>query len=191
MLVSRRTRKAKTRVTARVQLQGRGRDVKPIEIEIMVVNKVVPNVLVDGGSGLNILPEHTMKRLGFSVTGPSPFIINMTNQTPAMPLGMIKDCKISTGREEYVVIFHVIKIHSNKDTFPILLERPWLRMSDAIVDWGGSKFSITYGPKYNRVKVSIWSLGGWMRKKIASSSEGESDDKKDDENDKILMGVVH
>ena len=31
-----------------------------MEIEVMVVDKIVPNVLVDGGSGLNILPEHTM-----------------------------------------------------------------------------------------------------------------------------------
>jgi hypothetical protein len=123
MPVTRRTRKVKTRVAARVQLQGGGRDVKAIEIEVMVVDKVVPNVLVDGGSGLNILPEHTMKRLGLSLTGPSPFIINMANQTPAVPLGMIKDCRISTGGEEYVVTFHVIKMHSNKDTFPILLGR--------------------------------------------------------------------
>ena len=32
-----------------------------------------------------------MKRLGLSLTGPSPFIINMANQTPAVPLGMIKE----------------------------------------------------------------------------------------------------
>ena len=36
-----------------------------------------------------------------------------------------------------MITFHVIKMHSNKDTFPILLGRPWLRMSDAIVNWGG------------------------------------------------------
>ena len=61
----------------------------------MVVDKVVPNVLVDEGSGLNILPEHTMKRLGLSLTGPSPFIVNMANQSLSVPLGMIKDCRIS------------------------------------------------------------------------------------------------
>jgi hypothetical protein len=45
----------KTRVAARVQLQGGMHDVKAIEIELMVVDKVVPNVLIDEGSGLNIL----------------------------------------------------------------------------------------------------------------------------------------
>ena len=100
-----------------------------------------------------------MNRLGLSLTGPSPHIINMANQSPVVPLGMIKDCRISTGGEEYVVTFHVIKMHSNKDAFPILLGRTWLRMADAIVDWGGAKPSITYDPKENRVKVSIGSLG--------------------------------
>ena len=122
MPVTRRTRKVmKTIVAARVQLQGEGRDIKAIEIEVMVVDKVVPNVLVDGGSGLNILSEHTMKRLGLSLTGPSSFIINIANQTLAVPLGMIKDCRISSRGEEYVVTFYVIKMYSNKDTFPILL----------------------------------------------------------------------
>ena len=105
-----------------------------------MVDKVVPNVLVDGGSGLNILPEHTMKKLDFSLTSSSPFIINMANQTPVVPLGMIKGCKISTGGENYVVTFHVSKMHSHKDTFSILLGRPWLRMSDAIEDWGGAYY---------------------------------------------------
>ena len=191
MLVTRRTRKVKTRVSARVQMQGVRRDVKPIEIEIMVVDKVVPNVLVDGGRGLNILPEHIMKRLGLSLTGPSPFIINMANQNLAVPLGMIKDCRISTGGEEYVVTFHIIKMHFNKDTFPILVSRPWLRMSDTIVDWRGVKPSITYGFEDNRVNVHIGSLGDWIRQEIASSLEAEGDAKEEGKNDDALVRVVH
>ena len=191
MPVTRRTRKAKTRVVAGVQLQERRRDVKPIEIEVMVVDKVVPNVLVGEDSKLNILPEHIMKKLGLNLMDPSPFIINMANQSPAVPLGMIKDCRISTGGEEYVVIFHVIRIYSNKDIFPILLDRPWLRMSDAIVDWKGIKPSITYGPEDNRVKIFIESLGGWIRQEIVSSLENEGDAKEDGNNDDALVGVYH
>ena len=191
MPVTRRTRKAKTRIVARVQLQGARRDVKPIEIEVMVVDKVVPNVLVNGGSGLNILSEHTMKRLDLGLTGPTFFIINMANQSPVVSLGMIKDCRISTKEEEYVVTFHVIKIHSNNDTFPILLGRPWLRMSDAIADWRGVKPSTTYDHEDNRVKVPIGSLGGWIRQEIALSSEDEGEAKKDGKNDEALIGVFH
>ena len=129
MPVTQRTRKPTTRVSARVQLQGKTREVKAVEIEVMVVDKVVPNVLVDGGSGLNILPEHTMRKLGLSLTGPSPFVINMANQSPVVPVGMIKDCCLSMDGEEYIVTFQVIKIHDNKDVFSMLLGRHWLRMA--------------------------------------------------------------
>ena len=105
MPVIRRTRKPKTRVSARVQWQGKGRAVKAVEIEGIVVDKVVPNVLIDGGRGLNILSEHIMKKLGLILTGPSPSVINMANQSPAVPLGMIKACHLSTGGEEYTVTF--------------------------------------------------------------------------------------
>ena len=69
MPVTKRTKKVKNRVAARIQMKGGRRDVKKVEIEVIMVDKVVPNVLVDGGSGLNILPEHTMKKLGLSLTG--------------------------------------------------------------------------------------------------------------------------
>ena len=81
-------------------------------------------------------------------------------------------------------------MHSTKDTFPILLGRPWLRMANAIVDWGGVKPSITYGPEGNRSRVSIGSWGGWVRKELTSSSdEGEEDEEKRD--DEALVGAFH
>ena len=58
--MNRQVRKAKTRTAARVQTQGFIKEVKAVEIEVMVVDKVVPNVLVDGRSGLNIMPKHTL-----------------------------------------------------------------------------------------------------------------------------------
>ena len=45
-------------MAARVQMQGGKRDVKQVEIEVMVVDKVVPNVLVDESSGLNTTGTH-------------------------------------------------------------------------------------------------------------------------------------
>ena len=89
-----------------------------------------------------------------------------------------------------IVTFHVIKMHDNKDVFPILLGRPWLRMASVIVDWGGVKPSITYGPKDNRVKVSIGSLGGWIREEVDQSLEKEEEYKNEGKFDDNLVGVV-
>ena len=189
MPVNKRAKKVKTRVAARIESQG-GRDVRAIDIEVVIVDKVVPNVLVDGGSSLNILPEHTMRRLGLDLTSPSPLVINMANQSSTTPLDMIKDCKMTTDGEDYLVTFHVIKMHSNNDTFPILLGRPWLRMSDAIVNWGGARPSITYGPKDNKAIMSIRSLGSWMKRELYLPSEEVVRNKFKDSLDEALVGVV-
>lgn len=50
------------------------------------MDKVVSNVLVDRGSGLNIVPAQAMKNLGLNLTTSSPFIINMANQSREMLL---------------------------------------------------------------------------------------------------------
>ena len=118
MPIMTRTRKARTRVATTVQLPGKSHDVKALEIEVIMVDKVVPNVLVDGGSGLNILPEHTMKKLGLGLTGPSPFVINMANQSPSMSLRMIKDCRIKTGGENTLSLSMSLRCTRTKTHFP-------------------------------------------------------------------------
>jgi hypothetical protein len=47
-------------------------DVGPIKIEVEIVNRFIPIVLVDGGSGLNIKPLSTMETLDLQVMNPSP-----------------------------------------------------------------------------------------------------------------------
>ena len=86
--------------------------------------------------------------------------------------------------------FQVIKMHDNKDAFPILLGRPWLRMAHAMVNWGGQKPSITYGPSDNRVKVPIASLGGWVEEEIDPISDDEENGKSDGKFDDTLVGVA-
>ena len=103
---------------------------------------------------------------------------------------IIKDCRLNTGGEEYIVTFQVIKMHDNKDAFPILLGRPWLRMANAVVDWGGQKPSITYGPEDNRVKVSIAPLSGWVREEIDPISDEEENGGSNDKFDDTFVGVV-
>lgn len=47
-------------------------DVGPIKIEVEIVNRFIPIVLVDGGSGLNIKPLFTMETLDLQVMNPWP-----------------------------------------------------------------------------------------------------------------------
>ncbi|XP_073391991.1 uncharacterized protein [Physcomitrium patens] len=121
---AKRKKKTQKRTVARVQASIRLVDMKAVEIEVTIVDKVVLNVLIDGSSGLNIMPLHTMEKLGLNLTRPSSFVLNMADQSPARPLGQITNCKISIGGEDYLVTFHVIRMHTSKESFPLLLGRP-------------------------------------------------------------------
>ena len=165
--------KSRSKLAASVKSTSRPHDVKAVEIEVSIVDKILPNTLVDGGSGLNIMPLQTMEKLGLDITGPSPFVINMANQSPEAPMGQIKDCKVMTGGEEYSLTFHVIRMHSNKDSFPLLLGRPWLRAANAKVDWGGNKPHIVYGPSENITKVRIQPNEASFSLELTDSSNDE------------------
>ncbi len=52
----------------------------PVEIEVEVMDKIIPHVIVDDGSNVNIMPESTMLRLGLSITGPSPWKVKLADQ---------------------------------------------------------------------------------------------------------------
>ena len=148
-------KKAKVMVAARVQPTTKIAEVKAVEVEAVIVDKVLPNTIVDGGSSLNIMPLQTMEKLGLSLTGPSPIVISMANQSPARPIGQIKDCQVMVGGESYTLTIHVIQTHSLRESFPLLLGRPWLRAAEAVVSWGGEKPHISFGPTHNRTKVKI------------------------------------
>lgn len=55
-LVVQRNRKRRTRVVARLQPTEKPFVVKIVEIDVTLVDKVIPNTLVDKGSRLNIMP---------------------------------------------------------------------------------------------------------------------------------------
>ena len=64
-------------------------------------------------------------------------------------------------------------------------------MANAIVDWGGVKPSITYGPKGNRSRVSIGSWDGWVRKELTYSADEGEDDKEEKKDDEALVRAFH
>lgn len=67
MPVVKRNGRVKDQVAARMQPPNKSLDVKAVQIKTTIVDKVVPNVRVGRGSGLNILTAQTMVKLKFSL----------------------------------------------------------------------------------------------------------------------------
>ncbi len=65
-------------------------------------------MLLDGGSGVNIIIEQLKLRLGFPKPKPTPYNLRMTNQTTTKPVGFIRDLKIYVHGILYRTMFIIL-----------------------------------------------------------------------------------
>jgi len=65
-----------------------------VVIQIQVGKNMVENVLLDGGSSVNITTKELWKWLGLPNLKPTSYTLWMAYQTNIKPIGLIKDLKI-------------------------------------------------------------------------------------------------
>ncbi|KAH0651762.1 hypothetical protein KY284_031674 [Solanum tuberosum] len=92
--------------------------------------KMVNRILVDGGSGINILPIRTMKELGISTADltDSRLMIQGFNQGGQRSIGTVK-INLTIRELQSSVWLHVIDA---KTSYTILLGRPWVHENKVI-----------------------------------------------------------
>ena len=66
-------------------------------IQVEFEGKIINEVLVDGGSGVNILLEAMYKKMGSPRLEPAPFQVKMADQRIVQPLGVLKRQKMVVG----------------------------------------------------------------------------------------------
>jgi len=98
-----------------------------VVIQIQVGKNFIEDVLLDGGSRVNITMEKLRVYLGLSKPKPTFYNLCMADQTIAKPLGLIKDLKILIHGIPYVVTFTMIQSSVLNSNYFMLLSCPWLR----------------------------------------------------------------
>ena len=111
-------------------------------ISICIGKNVVDDVLLDGGSEVNIITEEESCRLGLLKPSPAPFNLKMANGTIAKPTGLLRDVKIHIHGIPYIVTLIVIDCQTIKSDYSMLLGRPWLRNAKVIHDWANDQIQI-------------------------------------------------
>jgi hypothetical protein len=79
-----------------------------VVIHVQVGKNFIEDVLLDGGSGINIITKNLRVQLGLSKPKLAPYNLHMANQTIAKPLDLIKDLKILVHGIPSVVTFSAI-----------------------------------------------------------------------------------
>lgn len=95
-------------------------------LTVQIGSGTLDNVLLDGGSGVNLITEEERKRLGLKNPQSAPFRLRMADQTVVDPVGMIRTVKIHIHGIPYLITLTIIKNKEVNEAYSMLLGRPWL-----------------------------------------------------------------
>jgi hypothetical protein len=96
-------------------------------IQAQIGKTTIEDVLLNGGSGVNIIIEQLRLGLGLPKPKPTPYNMRMPNETTTKLMGLIRDLKIYVHGIPYIIMFIVLQNNVVDFSYSMLLERPWLR----------------------------------------------------------------
>ncbi|KAH7443885.1 hypothetical protein KP509_02G054000 [Ceratopteris richardii] len=92
--------------------------------------------IIDGGSGINLVPDFTLKLLGLQLSGEAKFTITLADGSRVKPLGIVEKVPVEMDGPTFSLDFVVLNLSQVNGGFPLLIGRPWLRHIQAMHDWG-------------------------------------------------------
>jgi hypothetical protein len=111
-------------------------------IQIQIRKHTIEDVLLDGGSGINIIIEQLRLRWGLPKPKPATYNLRMANQITTKPIRLIRDMKIYVHGSPYITIFTVLYNSVVDSNYSMLLGRPWLRDAKVAHDWGNNTITV-------------------------------------------------
>ena len=99
----------------------------------MVNGYTIPQVVVDFGSQVNILPRSTWVKLGRPQLYESDVYIRLADQGIIAPIGALIQAETSIMGLTTVVDYEVIDLKDEQYSYPALVGRPWGRRMKASI----------------------------------------------------------
>ena len=108
----------------------------------------VEKALLDLGASMNLLPYSMYKQLGLGELKPTSITLSLADRSIKIPKGTIEDVLIQVDRFYYPVDFVVLDTESvavGTNHVPIILGRPFLATSNAIINCRNGVMQLTFG----------------------------------------------
>ncbi|KAL3680880.1 hypothetical protein R1sor_023836 [Riccia sorocarpa] len=113
-------------------------DIGPV-LQIQVKGMRLPNILIDGGSGANVISAELYEKLKDTALHPTPFNLKMADQRRVVPLGMVKNLPIRIKDMSFDIDAVVLPKGQTKGQVLMILRRPWLRHNNVRQEWDLTK----------------------------------------------------
>ena len=93
-------------------------------VEMGILGTVLSDTIVDGGSGVNVLPEDTWKKLGQPTLWPPTFQLLTVDQHSIKPLRVLMAQLVTIGTQSFLLDFIVILL--KRRGYDAILGQGWL-----------------------------------------------------------------
>jgi hypothetical protein len=95
--------------------------------QVQIGKNTIEDVLLDGGSRVNIIIKQLILRLVLPKPKPTPYNLKMVDQTTTKSMGLIRDMKIYVHDIPYITTFTILHNNVVDSSYSMLLGKPWLR----------------------------------------------------------------
>ncbi|RVW66376.1 hypothetical protein CK203_066002 [Vitis vinifera] len=117
-------------------------------ISVNIGGTHVEKALLDLGASVNLLPYSVYKQLGLGGLKPTTMTLSLADRSVKIPRGVIEDVLVQVDKFYYPVDFVVLDTDSTvkeENYVPIILGRPFLATSNAIVNCRNGVMQLTFG----------------------------------------------
>ena len=117
-------------------------------ISVNIEGVSVEKALLDLGASVNLLPYSMYKKLGLGELKPTSITLSLADRSIKIPKGTIDDVLIQVDKFYYPVDFVVLNtepVAVGANHVPIILGRPFLSTSNAIINFQNGVMQLTFG----------------------------------------------
>ena len=117
-------------------------------ISVNIGGTCVEKALLYLGASVNLLPYSMYKQLGLGELKPTSITLSLTDRSIKIPKGTVKDVLIQVDKFYYPVDFVVLDTEpavTGANYVPIILGRPFLATSNAIINFRNGVMKLTFG----------------------------------------------
>ena len=117
-------------------------------ISVNIGGTCVEKSLLDLGASVNLLPYSVYKQLGLGELKPTSITLSLSDRSIKIPKGTVKDVLIQEDKFYYPVDFVVLDtepVAVGANYVPIILGKPFLDTSNAIINCRNGVMQLTFG----------------------------------------------
>ena len=117
-------------------------------ISVNIGGICVEKALMDLGASVNLLPYSMYRQLGLGELKPTSITLSLANRSIKIPKGTVEDVLIQVDKFYYPVDFVVLDtepVAVGANYVPIILGRPFLATSNAIINCRNGVMQLTFG----------------------------------------------